>query len=310
MERRTFLTSAVYSVTASVAPSRDWLLATLDEALSARGRVSVAQVDAIRRTFRVFQELDVIRGGGYAFHRLNAYLNGSVLPLLHDNDPETDTGAELHAAAAEQLYLLGWMAVDDDQHAIAQRYLIQSMRLAQAAKNPELGAHVHARLASQATLTGNPDQARQLARAGRHGLARGHCPASLADLWAQQARAEAAMGQGAAAAASVMKSEKAFEDVVPDETPEWARFIDVAQLNGEHANTFRDLERPTETTHFAQISADDAERLHRSRRGPSPRQPSPVPPSTTTTWRPPRPPQPNRRSLPPACSPRARSKPS
>jgi hypothetical protein len=68
------------------------------------------------------------------------------------------------------------------------------------------------------------------------------------------------MGQGTAEAASVMKSEKAFENIVSDENPEWARFIDIAHINGEHANTFRDLERPTETMHFAQISAEDAER--------------------------------------------------
>jgi hypothetical protein len=267
VDRRTYLRSAVFIVTASVAPSRDWLLATLDEVRSARGRVGFGQVDAIRRTFRAFQELDVMRGGGYAFHRLNAYVNETVLPLLHDNDPETNTGEALFGAAAEQLYLLGWMAFDDGEHAMAQRYLIQAMRLAQASHRPELGAHVHAGLADQATLTGNPDQGLQLARAGRHGLERGHSPACLADLWALQARAEAAMGQSQKASVSVMASQRAFDAVVPDDEPEWARFIDAAYLNGEHANTFRDLRRPRESAHFAQISADEAQHQRRARRG-------------------------------------------
>lgn len=87
MERRTFLAGALFSVAASVAPSRDWLLATLDEAGSARGRIGGEQVDAIRRMFGVFQELDVMRGGGHARTRLSTYLTSRIVPLLKSNDP-------------------------------------------------------------------------------------------------------------------------------------------------------------------------------------------------------------------------------
>ncbi|QTR01220.1 hypothetical protein J7S33_17215, partial [Saccharothrix algeriensis] len=90
-ERRTFLTGALFSVAASVAPSRDWLLATLDEAGAARSKVSCEQVAAIRRTFGVFQELDVMRGGGHAREQLSAYLTSQVVPLLRSNDPSTET---------------------------------------------------------------------------------------------------------------------------------------------------------------------------------------------------------------------------
>ncbi|MBV9160372.1 MAG: hypothetical protein JO281_02175 [Pseudonocardiales bacterium] len=37
-----------------------------------------------------------------------------------------------NAAASEQTYLLGWMAFDDGRRALAQRYLLQSLRLAEA----------------------------------------------------------------------------------------------------------------------------------------------------------------------------------
>lgn len=267
MERRRFLTGAAFAVAASIAPSRDWLVATLDEAASARGRVSSAQVEAIHKMFGTFQQLDVMRGGGHARRQLAAYLESRVVPLLHSNDPETDNGRALYEAAAEQLYLLGWMAFDNGEHPIAQRYLIQSLRLAEAAKNPELGAHVLAGLSDQATLTGHPEQGVQLARAGCAGLRRGNSPACLADLRALQARAEAAMGNSKAAATSVHQSEEAFENVDHDEEPEWARFIDVAYLNGEYAHTFRDLQRPAEAAHFASISAADAARQGRARRG-------------------------------------------
>jgi hypothetical protein len=75
------------------------------------------------------------------------------------------------------------------------------------------------------------------------------------------------MGQSQKASVSVMASQRAFDAVMPDDEPEWARFIDAAYLNGEHANTFRDLRRPRESAHFAQISADEAEHQRRARRG-------------------------------------------
>lgn len=188
--------------------------------------------------------------------------------LLKSNDPATPNGQALYEAAAEQLYLLGWMAFDNGEHSLAQRYLIQSLRLAQAAESPELGAHVLAGLSDQATLTGNPDQAVQLAKVGGAGLlAKGHSDACLADLYALQARAEAAMGDGAAAARSVHLSETAFERVRAEDEPEWARFFDPAYLNGEYAYTFRDLERAEEAAHFAELSITEAERQNRVRRG-------------------------------------------
>jgi hypothetical protein len=159
------------------------------------------------------------------------------------------------------------MAYDDGHHPLAQSYLLQALRLAQEARSPELGAHVLAGLSDQATLTGHPDQALQLARAGRAGLQAGRSTACLADLWALQARAEAALGDGKAAARSVVESERHAESIDLNDEPEWARFIDPAYLNGEYAHAFRDLDRPTESTTFATRSAEEAAHQNRARRG-------------------------------------------
>jgi transcriptional regulator with XRE-family HTH domain len=267
MDRRTLLKNALFMVGASIAPSRDWLLATLDEATAPTRRVGTGQVDAIRRTFGLFQELDVTRGGGYARQQLAAYLTSTVVPLLRTNDSSTQTGRELYEAGAEQLYLIGWMAFDDGEHVLAQRYLHNALRLAREARRPELGAHVLAGLSDQATLTGHPQDGLQLARAGRLGLQRGHSPACLADLWALQARAEAMLGDHRAVAHSVMQSQQSAEAGNGADEPEWARFIPGAYLYGEYAHAFRDLDRPTEAATFASLSAEDAARQSRARRG-------------------------------------------
>lgn len=269
MERRSFILTALFAVGASVAPSRDWLLATIDETAARPGKVGSDQVEAIRRRFQVFQELDVMRGGGHARRPLASYLTSHVTPLLRANDASTPTGRALFEVGAEQLYLIGWMAFDDGQHVLAQRYLIQALRLAQEAQSPELGAHVLAGLSDQANLTGNPTDALQLARAGRAGLKRGHSPACLADLWALQSRAEAVLGDDQAVERSVGLSMEAFEAVDRDEEPEpeWARFIDVAYLNGEYAHSYRDLDLSEPAGSYAALSAADARRQNRARRG-------------------------------------------
>ncbi|MFD8495884.1 hypothetical protein [Amycolatopsis sp. NPDC059657] len=74
------------------------------------------------------------------------------------------------------------------------------------------------------------------------------------------------MGDAGAAARSVHLSEQSFERIRPEDEPEWARFIDVAYLNGEYAHAFRDLERPREAAAFAKLSANDATRQNRARR--------------------------------------------
>lgn len=149
---------------------------------------------------------------------------------------------------------------------MAQGYLVQALGMAKAANNIELGAHVLAGLSDQATFLGHPDHGAQLARTGVAGLERGHSPACLARLRVLQARAEAAMGDTAAATGSIRLSEKAWESVQPDNEPEWARFIDATYLNGEYAHTFRNLARSAETAKFARVSADNAAESNRPRR--------------------------------------------
>ncbi|WP_063050896.1 hypothetical protein [Nocardia arthritidis] len=113
-------------------------------------------------------------------------MNEHVYPLLRRTHSE-DVRLALCRAAAEQTYLLGWMAFDNGEHGTAQRYLIQALRLAEESRDPALGAHVLAGLADQATLLGHPHEGRRLAQAGRQGLAKVDAPACLADLWTSSA---------------------------------------------------------------------------------------------------------------------------
>src|SRR5262249_13326812 len=170
--------------------------------------------------FRLFQEMDVMRGGGHARGALVEYMNSYVLPLVR-REHNADVQFALYEAAAEQAYLVGWMAYDDGQHGLAQRYLIQSLRLAEASQDTTLGAHVLAGMSDQANLLGYPHEAYMLARAGQRAITIDDSPACLADLQILEARALAALpGQAAEAAKAVAKAERTFQHVVPENEPE------------------------------------------------------------------------------------------
>jgi hypothetical protein len=263
------IVKAPFVLAALAVPSRDWLLATLDELAGERGsrKVGMQQVQGIRDMFRLFQEMDVMRGGGHARSALIEYMNSYVLPLVTREGHPAQLQTAIYEAAAEQAYLVGWMAYDDGQHGLAQRYLIQALRLAQASGHAALGAHVLAGMSDQANLLGHPREALMLARAGQRGISAAESPACLADLHILEARAYASLRDAKAASAAVTKAESTFEGVDPANEPEWARFIDRAYLFGEAALCFRDLGQPDQIDRFGTASDDDAKRQGRARRG-------------------------------------------
>jgi hypothetical protein len=267
VQRRSFLTNATFVAAALAAPSRDWLLASLESQQSGRRRrISPEHVAAIRDAFARFQQMDVIGGGGDDVRRLVAtYLAEHVMPIV--SEPQhPSVQAALFEVASEQTYLAGWMAYDSGRHGLAQRYLIQSLRLAQASGNQVLGAHVLAGMADQATQQGHPAEGLGLARAGRHGLRGLTAPAALTDLWVLEARAHAAMGDVISTVHAIDAAERTYDRIDTAEEPEWARFIDEAYVTGEIANSLRDVRDAGNADRFATQSVAACRRQNRNRR--------------------------------------------
>ncbi|MFI5779520.1 hypothetical protein [Nocardia sp. NPDC051570] len=266
VDRRKFLTTAPFAAAAAIGPSRDWLLNTLDQLPDDGQRVRLEDVTAVKNMFTHFQEMDIFQGGGSGRLVLAAYMNEHVYPLLRRTYTE-EVRRALAGAAAEQTYLLGWMAYDNGEQGAAQRYLIQALRLAEESKDASLGAHVLAGMADQATLLGHPQEGRRLAQVGRQGLAKVSSPACLADLWTLEARALATMGEKRDTAHAINEAERAFDQIDRDNEPEWARFIDPAYICGEWANAFRDLGLPEDAAPHARRSINYARGQNRARRG-------------------------------------------
>ncbi|MEU0937210.1 helix-turn-helix domain-containing protein [Embleya sp. NPDC005971] len=267
MNRRSFLTNATFAVSALGVPSRDWLVASLEDLDGAKPRrVGADQIETIRRAFAGFQEMDVIGGGGDTARRLVAqFLTEHVMPLVGQPHAPAIQHA-LYEVASEQTYLAGWMAFDAGRQGLAERYLIQSLRLAQASGNRMLGAHVLAGLSDQATQLGHPEEGLSLARAGRQGLRGITAPAATTDLLVLEARAHASLGDVMSAVRAIDKAERTYDTVNHQNEPEWARFIDSAYVTGEIAGSLRDMGDSVNAEAFARESIAAAQAQKRPRR--------------------------------------------
>ena len=126
-------------------------------------------------------------------------------------------GRELFAAVARLTELAGYMAVDTGQPGLAQRYYIQSLRLAQAAGDRAYGGYVLAASMSHlAASLGNPREIAQFARAAQEGARGQVTPPREAMFHAAEARGHALLGdarscQSARAGADAMEQRRTPE---------------------------------------------------------------------------------------------------
>ncbi|MFF5482293.1 regulator [Streptomyces sp. NPDC012935] len=253
-----------------VVPSRDWLIGRADEKV-ARGeaiaripvqgrpaavprqrgqaergpgqKVTGGDIAALRSVGELFRSLDDMYGGGHARQALVRYLEHECEPMLRGTYGE-QTGRRLFAAAADLTRLAGWTSYDIAAHGLAQRYFVQSLRLAQAAGDRAFGSYVLVTMSRQAVYLGHGREAVQLARVAQQGVGTSAPPVVQALLHACEARGHGVLGEVRACTASLVRAERALEVARPvDEVPHWARFFDEAQLADEFGHCHRDLQQ-------------------------------------------------------------------
>ncbi|MEV8591794.1 regulator [Streptomyces sp. NPDC052012] len=261
-----------------VVPSRDWLIGRADERVArtepplripAQGRPAVrssapadlgsrrrqaaerapgqrvtgGDIAALRSVGELFRTLDDAYGGGHARQALVRYLEHECEPMLRGTYGE-QTGRKLFAATADLTRLAGWTSYDIAAHGLAQRYFVQSLRLAQAAGDRAFGAYVLVSMSRQAVYLGHGREAVQLARVAQQGAGSSVPPVVQALLHAAEARGHGVLGEVRACTAALVRAERALESAKPgDDVPHWARFFDEAQLADEFGHCHRDLQQ-------------------------------------------------------------------
>lgn len=229
--RRAALGRTAYTAVAYVVPALRWMTApaaSLTER-SGRRRVGAANVAAIREVTATFRRQDNMFGGGYARSTVVQYLADEVTPLLRHGSYTAATGRALFAAAAEMTLLAGWMAYDLEQHPIAQRYLIQALRLAQGGGDEALGAEVLAAMSCQAAYLGQGVDAVDMARAAARSARRAGSGALLSECLVGEAHGHALAGAPRSCADALTLAEHAL-DADSGQRPAWLGYYDGAYL--------------------------------------------------------------------------------
>ena len=217
-------------------------------------RIGLADVVRFRATVEMFGQLDDRFGGGHGRQALIQYLHTDASRLLHGRY-SGDVGRALFAAAAEATLLAAWMCYDSaPESALAQRYFIQALALAEAGDDRLLGASILDAMSHQATYTGRFSEAANLARAAMAGT-RGIATATLTSHFhAMEARALARLGDAKGCDRAMADAVSAFERRKPEDDPAWIRYFDEAELSAEFGHCLRDLGRHEDAARYASTS--------------------------------------------------------
>lgn len=236
-----------------VQPSRDWLIADPDPAVTHQGSTTVwaADTEAVRATTEALAGLDHRYGSHHVRPIVVSYLDGVVSGLLMGSYGEA-SGRLLLGATARLTELAGYMAGDTGRPGLAQRHYIQALRVAHAADDRAFGAYVLASGMSQMALAlGNPAEAVQLTRVAREG-ARGRCPAGVAAIsYAAEARGHAMLGDAGASERAAGRALEALERSGSPGGADQTVAVDLSGVAEELARCCLDLDRPTVAAKWA-----------------------------------------------------------
>ncbi|MEV4060479.1 hypothetical protein [Nonomuraea dietziae] len=267
VERRRFLLDSTFAIGAGSVGAIRWLTFPQESEPTGKGgrRVGLSDIAAIHEVTRSFGELDNRFGGGRVRSAVVKYLDTAVTPLLRDGSYSDATGRRLASAAAELTRLAGWMAYDLEQHGLAQRYLIQALRLARGGGDDGLGGEILAGMSHQALYMGQPAHALDLARAAQQSARRSGIDTLMASCHVLEAHAHAGLGDTTSCASSLNAAERAFERRSEGNEPSWLSYFDEAYLSAKFAHCFRDLGEGERTVRQARRSLEMDGRYVRGR---------------------------------------------
>ncbi|GAA2919321.1 MULTISPECIES: hypothetical protein [Streptomyces] len=143
IERRSFITTAAYSVAAAALPlgvAEDYADRTAHAIKS--GRAGATEVEAVRDMVAMFTAIDERHGGQHGRSTVVQYLQDDVRRLCRSRFPTEDLESQMYSAAGSLAYLAGWKAYDAGEMFLAQGYYLQAFKLARLARNPTEEAYV------------------------------------------------------------------------------------------------------------------------------------------------------------------------
>ncbi|MFJ6657631.1 sporulation protein [Streptomyces sp. NPDC091377] len=268
LNRRTFLASSPFVVSAFTEPVTRWLINPTEPVTPPSGRISVgpSHIQELRAAADSARVWDSRFGGAtWKSQSLTAYLYERVTPLLGGRYTERD-GRELFSVTAEMARLAGWTAFDAGQHQVAQRHFIQALRLAKAGSDVHLGSYVLSTMAMQALMRGFVSQAIDMAQ-GAYERVPTADPRVLGFAKLIEARAHARQRDARSAAACLSLAERLQERGTAEGAGErtWIEFFSRQRIVTDATEIFRDLGSPRATFDWHALGAMPGDAYARSR---------------------------------------------
>ncbi|MEU8139492.1 tetratricopeptide repeat protein [Streptodolium elevatio] len=223
VERREFLqASSAYALSVLALPELDALTRkTASAETGATATVGLGEVEAVRRMTKVLGDAAAEIGGGHARHLVVRYLTEDVSRWLSGTFSQA-TGRELFAATAQLVHLAGWMAGDEGNHGLAQKYYAHSYRLANEAGDAELSATALRGMAVQAIDLGHRAAAVRLSERCVHHARNLDNPRAIAYYQTTLATAAALDSDRRTATASLAAAQTAIERSPAQAGESWA----------------------------------------------------------------------------------------
>ncbi|WP_344973026.1 tetratricopeptide repeat protein [Salinactinospora qingdaonensis] len=224
MDRRRFLNSAVYSLSALTLPLGPATVGAAERNRVARtgGTIGAAEVDTVREVTAVFNRADERLGGNASRSAVVEYLSTDIVAYCQGNFASDTVRRDMFGAAAELAYLAGWKAHDAGRAGLAQRYYLHAFRLAEEADPQAHAGYVLRILAHQAFDNGYHDHCVDLAEAALSRV-RGYVDAETESLfWLTLARAQAFEGDRRTSLDAICHAEALMNAARDDEPPRWA----------------------------------------------------------------------------------------
>ncbi|MFE9391669.1 hypothetical protein [Streptomyces sp. NPDC006784] len=222
VDRRRLLASSAYSVAAAALP-----LASVRDAaertVAARSGtvVGMVEVAAVRDMIGMFSDMDERHGGQHGRTALVQYLRDDVAPLCRARFRTEEARQQMLSAASRGVHLLGWKAYDAGQQGVAQRYYLQSFRLAEESGLVGHDGFVMRTMAMQGLKLRRPEHCLGLAETGLN-RAKGRVDSRTEALFRiVHAHTLAKSGQRRTALVEAERARRMLEDAPGDEVPFW-----------------------------------------------------------------------------------------
>ncbi|MEU7179471.1 MULTISPECIES: hypothetical protein [Streptomyces] len=259
ISRRSLLGAVPYIATALMDPQRQWLLWLLEAEQTPRLEVVAGSgpVQQVQAMIEMFDEMDNRFGGAGVRASIVHYLSTELTPMLQQRNLPTHQRRLLYTSAAKLAAMAGWCSYDSADYGLAERYMIQALRLCAEGGDRVLGGQILAGMSHLATSLGNPAEGVSLARAGIATAKSAGSPLGLMRLHAMAARSYAILGDSRQATASLLAAGKRLDvSQGPAEESPWVRFLDHHYLEAEAALVHRDLGEAAQAERLAMASVE------------------------------------------------------